>query len=356
MAKQTMFYRDIHIFRAIAILFIVAGHTRLTMDWPSNSLPSDILTDFLANGTTLFVFIAGYLFHALSDRFSYQKYLLTKARNVILPYLLISIPAVVYSALYKDPVLRFPQLADTSDAFRIVWFYIKGGAHLNYPLWFIPMIALYYLFAPLFMWVIRHPRLYWLIAPLFIVSLFLHRDAFPNLDTMQNFVYFLAAYLAGMCASQNRVAVTAFLSGNTFWLLAIYLSILMLQAVFAESHGVHGATNWFSSEDGVFDWSFLQKMTLCFVLLGICYRYQDRLYAPTRFIADSSFGVFFLHAYFLEVAPRIFGPVYPGGVLPGIGSGGGLLVVFLYSMAASMVACYLTKRVFGNRSRHLIGY
>lgn len=351
-----MFYKDIHVFRALAILFIVAGHTRVTMNWEDSSFAGNLLADFLANGTTLFVFIAGYLFQALSARYTYKTYLRSKLRNVILPYILISIPAVIYSALYKDPVLRFPQLAETSDAFRILWFYVKGGAHLNYPLWFIPMITLYYLCAPIFMQVIRQPRWYWLIAPFFVVSLFLHRDVYPNLDTLQNFVYFLAAYLAGMCASQYRDNVSAFIARHLHWLVIAYLVILALQTIIAERHGVHGAAEWFGGENGVFDWSFLQKMLLCFLLLGISDRFQGQLYSPTRFIADSSFGVFFVHAYFLEIAPRILSPVYPDGVSPGIGSILGLLAAFAFAAGCSMLFCYLTKLIFRDRSRQLIGY
>tara|TARA_R110002096_G_scaffold8803_2_gene35859 strand:- start:16794 stop:17849 length:1056 start_codon:yes stop_codon:yes gene_type:complete len=351
-----MFYRDIHVFRALAILFIVAGHSRLMLNWAEDSFANNLLADFLANGTTLFVFIAGYLFQALSARYAHKRYLRSKLRNVILPYLLISIPAVIYSALYKDPVLRFPQLAETSDAFRILWFYIKGGAHLNYPLWFIPMITLYYLCAPVFMQFVRRPRLYWLIAPFFLISLFLHRDAFPNLDTLQNFVYFLAAYLAGMCAAQYRDTVSAFIARNLHWLAASYLIILVLQALFAQRHGVHGTVEWFGTENGAFDWSFLQKMVLCFLLLGISDRLQGLLYSPTKFIADSSFGVFFVHAYFLEIAPRILRPVFPGGEAPGVGTIFGLVAVIGFAAGCSMLFCYLTKRVFGDRSRPLIGY
>ena len=53
------FQKDIHIFRAIAIFFIVGGHARLALGWDQNRELAGILADFLANGTVLFVFISG---------------------------------------------------------------------------------------------------------------------------------------------------------------------------------------------------------------------------------------------------------------------------------------------------------
>ena len=58
-SRLTMtFQKDIHVFRAIAIMFIVGGHCRLVLNWDENRELGYFLADFLANGTVLFVFIA----------------------------------------------------------------------------------------------------------------------------------------------------------------------------------------------------------------------------------------------------------------------------------------------------------
>ncbi|MCR4662599.1 MAG: hypothetical protein K5622_01765, partial [Endomicrobiaceae bacterium] len=60
----------IHIFRAIAIIIIVAGHC---FDCPQAILDS-LVNVFIKGGTALFVFIAGFLFQYLSDTYTYPTY------------------------------------------------------------------------------------------------------------------------------------------------------------------------------------------------------------------------------------------------------------------------------------------
>src|SRR5882762_3443553 len=86
---QKQFLNYIHYFRGIAIIFVVGGHTYLTLSW-NKGTSSQIFFDCLwQNGSVLFVFIAGFLFQHLSGKFEYKKYLKNKALNVVLPYLII---------------------------------------------------------------------------------------------------------------------------------------------------------------------------------------------------------------------------------------------------------------------------
>ena len=49
-----------------------------------------------------------------------------------MPYIILSIPAILYSVFWKDPAKLYPQLENTSRAYQIFWFYVKGGAHINF--------------------------------------------------------------------------------------------------------------------------------------------------------------------------------------------------------------------------------
>jgi peptidoglycan/LPS O-acetylase OafA/YrhL len=343
------FQKDVHIFRAIAILFIVGGHTRFTMDWTENARLGAYLADFLANGTVLFVFASGYLFQALFARFQYRRYLLTKLRNVVLPYLLVSIPAVLFAVFYLDPADRYPQLESYSKLAQIGWFYIKGGAHMNYPLWFIPMISMFFLMAPAFAVIIRNPILYWVLLPLCFVSAFIHRAPFPHLDTLHLFLYFLAPYIAGMCVSQYRAKIDSKVEGRLPHLTVIYAVILISHFALAESHGVHVATDWFSAENGLFDWPFLQKMILALWLLEFGRKYQDLLFGKLKYIADTSFGIYFVHVYFLVLYQAVFPEAFLNASLISF------LLWFFVVTASSVLACFLTQKLLGSRSRYLIG-
>src|SRR4029453_15378019 len=116
----------------------------------------------------------------------------------------ISTPASLEGALSPHFYLRYPELDGASVAYRFFWFMIKGGASSNKALWFIPMITIIYLAAPIFMQFVKRPRLYVLLIALVPFSLLAHRDASPNLDTLGLTLYYLPAYLLGMWTSQYR--------------------------------------------------------------------------------------------------------------------------------------------------------
>ena len=80
------------------------------------------------------------------------------------------------------------------------------GRQMPIPLWFIPMIAVYYVVAPVFVWVDRRPKWYAAIAPLLVLASFSHRPQHQT-ELSQSLVYFLPVYLSGMAASHYREAV-----------------------------------------------------------------------------------------------------------------------------------------------------
>ena len=86
----------INYLRAIAIIFIVAGHT-LIWGKPGHSIQR-INSYFLQGGTLLFIFIAGFLFQYLSYKFDYKNFLINKFKNVIMPYWITMFPIAIYFA------------------------------------------------------------------------------------------------------------------------------------------------------------------------------------------------------------------------------------------------------------------
>ena len=90
-----MFVAHVHNFRGLAISLIVAVHCLSIFDWSASPGLERWLKILLLNATVFFLFIAGYLFQHLSARFHYPSYLQTKFRNVVLPYLVVSIPALI---------------------------------------------------------------------------------------------------------------------------------------------------------------------------------------------------------------------------------------------------------------------
>lgn len=347
-AKRRPMLAYLHAFRAVAIVFIVLGHCVRVFDWSSTPRVELFLLDLLENGTVLFVFIAGYLFEYLSDRYEYRSYLSAKLRNVIVPYLIISIPALVHDVALNDPVATFPQLEGTHWAYQVGWFLLKGGAGLNFPMWFIPMIALYYLAAPVFIQFVRRPGLYAFVPLLLVLSLLIHRPAHDRLDTLHQAAYYLSAYVSGMAISHLRDRIEPWFERAWVALAALTCVIVVVQWRWSPFHGNYQGVAPFSTEHGLIDWMFLQKLVMCVALIGFMRHWYVKRVGFVDLVADLSFPIFFLHAYFIFAFTQLWASAPPGSV-PGYAAlAGG---VFL----ASVAAVVLLKRSLGANSRWVIG-
>jgi surface polysaccharide O-acyltransferase-like enzyme len=96
------YLQNIHRFRSVAIIGIVAAHSLHNFTWAQGDLTFRVINS-LANESSIWFFaIAGFLFLHLSKRFEYKSYLARKAKNVILPYLCVSIPALIGSLTFYD--------------------------------------------------------------------------------------------------------------------------------------------------------------------------------------------------------------------------------------------------------------
>ncbi|MBV1880704.1 MAG: acyltransferase [Pseudomonadales bacterium] len=344
-----MYLPHIDSFRAIAILVIIAGHCIWAFSWESSPTTKNSLADLLENGTVLFVFISGYLFQYLSASYQYRSYLVKKLKNVILPFMVISIPALFYSVLKNDPTLQYPQLTGHSTVYQLLWFLVTGGAHINYPLWFIPMISLFFLFAPVFFLFNRHPKLYFIIGLLLPLSLLLHRPPHPNLNTLHLALYYLPAYLIGMCACQYRRQVDKFCLRYFYPLLLLFVIAVICQFNYLSVHGNLTTTSLFSFQSGFIDWLYLQKILLCFVLLGLGLKFTDSISTPLAPLADMSFTLFFLHGYFLFAFKLICRwEVFEGSIIY-------VSLLFLGVLALCVAFALVGRRLLGRRSRMIIG-
>ena len=123
----------------------------------------------------------------------YKIYLQKKLTNVISPYIITSIPAIIAFTFFTTPSPSAhvsKVFYAYSDAVKIIYFYLNGN---HFPqLWFIPMISLYYLISPLLIRLDKKKWIYFLLPAFFTVSLVIGRK---NSSTIQNFAHFFSMYL-----------------------------------------------------------------------------------------------------------------------------------------------------------------
>lgn len=303
MAAKT-FLNYINIFRGLAILLIIAGHSMQIGD--TGSLIHKINCEIVCGGTALFIFISGFLFQHLSSKFEYKTYLSKKWTNVILPYIFTAIPGIFFCLycpiLYKNtfdglnPIIQIPVLLSI------------GRVH-NVPTWFIPMIVLFFFCSWILLKLESKNILYKLLPIMFLITIFLPRGDMEYEMIMGlsynakylaylsyiliGFVHFFSLYVFGMFCSKNKNAIDKFYKNRgLLWILMIAAAII----------DIYLPQQNFT----------ISKTFLTVLLLGYLKHFDENIIANKNlnktldFIAKYSFGLFFVHWYWLFIFNYLF--------------------------------------------------
>lgn len=345
--KQSSFLRYVHNFRGLAILLIVVAHTMQVVTWQDHPEIQVFLNVVLQNGSVYFVFIAGFLFQYLSRKYAYKTYLISKFQNVLLPYFLISIPSILYWLLRGGPgnvdIANFFNLPPLGKA---IAFYATGD-HL-FTLWFIPMISLYYLLAPGFIWIDRHPKAYWIIPILLLVTLYVNRT--PENYIVPTAIHFLSIYVLGMVCSHYREKLFVVVKHTWFFLVLTATSLIVHETLIRIDLHL---------PDEMLSVNTISKAIFC-VLLMYVFWYFDTLIADSHhyclgILADFSFGIFFLHGYFSKV---YFSIIYRYFGMDSFWSHANIptfLILLILKLIGPILVIYFLKSILHKKSRYLVG-
>ena len=353
--EEKKFLHYIHFFRGAAILFIVGLHACISLKWGDSFMQRKMAMVLFNNGTVLFVFISGFLFYHLSkDRFDYFDYLKKKFFYVIVPYLLVSIPALI-DKFFIDKTgdhwwmdHGFGQQYTLTKVFNL----LITGRHMGV-LWFIPMISILYIFSPLILRFARSKSFVWLAPIIFIVGLFTFRFGYyANIGL--SLLYFFPVYLFGIWIYKIKDQLFANVKSIIIILAAIYLAMNI--AEFME---------WIPFDDLIrirdgyviyngykFNYNKFKMLLLCVLLLLVFYSLNKKEFNLLKLLGDYSFGIFFVHLYVIEImrlADR-------GGIVkvspPNLFT---FSLYFFFIMIVTVVVVKIIKLVFKERSRYLIG-
>lgn len=326
-------------FRGIAIIFIIAGHVLMPFYRGFSPYFREILGAVLVGGTILFVFIAGFLFQYLSDRFRYFDYMKKKVLNVVFPYLIATF--LILSAQFLMGSKSGMSIAEIIKAYPEAILFGSAAP----PLWFIPMIVFFYIISPFFVWFDRHNYYKYLIF-LLCLSFFFSRGAFNGIG--QNTIHFFPIYILGMYCSRYRDEMNKLFGGNVLFLLFI----IFILYLFAELNTFRFFDHMgFSIHSSIkFDPDILKpvvflttaKIVSCFWWVQF-FRYLEQKIQNTifgsilRILAQYSFGLFFYHnsviALVQKVAAKSGWGIYsnPSGA-----------ILFLLFLAEVIIVLFLT--------------
>lgn len=329
-----MFLGYIHSYRALAILFILGGHTIDAFIWGNTTLES-LLRILISNGSVLFVFIAGYLFQHLSVKYNVSSYFTSKLKNVLIPYFLVSIPAIIVFVFFVQRETVWPSFYDNTIWEQISFFYLTG-IHLA-PLWFIPFISLIYLLSPLLIWADKKPITY-LALPLFIVLSCMYTRSNMPFDNVR---HFFSVYLLGMFFSHYKELLNPKISR---YRVLIPTAIVILGLTAIEFSAILPSVNYLN---------YLQKVLMSVFFLGFLIALGTRIESTLiNLIANVSFGIFFIHSYILTGSKltyqTFFGELPEGNLL-------GYCFVLLFVLIVTTLVVLLVKKLTGVHSKYFVG-
>jgi hypothetical protein len=351
-AVKKPFLEYIHNFRGLAILFIVGIHSIISIPWEGFSIVKSLLVGVFNNGTVLFVFIAGFLFYYLChNHFNYFQYLNKKLKYVISPYLIISIPAIV-DKLFFDAGGHWWMTTEFQEAsiFYKIFLMVITGRHSGI-LWFIPMIAIFYICSYLFRLFSKEKIFDYLVPVICILGLWTVRFGY-HANPLISFVHFLPIYLLGMWVAKNRLKI---LSLNNFWLIFLSVGYFVMTAL--EVYDIIPVNKYLELRDikkivFIFNLSKLKAILLCFLLI-IGFNKLNNLHFPLlNKTGNDSFGIFFLHLYIIN----IFQILFQKQLIPIKGLNTLSYLIYLLAIVLiAIVIIFFVKKVFGKNSRIIIG-
>ena len=320
---------------------VVAGHAIGSTGWVIDSPIEKFIANIMLGGTNLFVFISGYLFHhVFKNRYTYKGFLQQKAQRVLVPYLFLSALPILMAVKNDHPA------GLTGALMAYLGHLTKGDIWICY--WYVPFVMAMFALSPIHRWFATLPAKVQITAVgtmLAIASL--TQRPINNIGIPQLLIYFTPVYLAGVTAAVHRQRLMAFLSRHHVKLLIGAVGLAIAQAILATNTGSYHRA--FGSIGNI-DLQLIQKILMCGWLLYALQWFDQHNSKVVGLLAASSFAVFFIHPYVIDLWLRTW-------KLHAFLSGGPALPAAVAIILGISILCALAiRKVAGKRSRYLIGW
>lgn len=345
--------RALTYFRAIAILFIVGGHFLTQAGFVETRLDMTLWRNFIEGGTTFFVFISGFLFHRVfAPRFDYTRFLRGKMRNVLLPYLILSVPVaamfLTIAPLGWDFFFETPRGEGVRDGVVLPWLQLLATGRHATAYWYVPFVILLFFCAPLHMRFIQLGTRAQLALTLggLAVALLVQKPIY-EINKLHALVYYTPIYLIGILTSLHWDRLRPAVMRHSAVLFAT-AAVLLVAMTF---DGALGNYRRFADTPLVsIDLMMLQKITLSFAILGLLCHLEARDLPFLDEIAERSFAIFFLHPILILLFEA-------SGLLPDLGwHWANYVMWFIAVFGGSYVIAGGARGALGSRSRLILGY
>lgn len=350
-------------FRAVTIIMIVLGHA-FDLAWTrtvNEHVPLDqpvlrMMSALVNGGTFYFLFISGFLYrHVFYERVGYGQFMWKKVQYVGLPYLLLG-TALAFLAIaiagFHVTIYKHGAVLGENLFVDVVTQLATGAMMTGY--WYIPFIFVVFAASPLFDRFIRLPLGARIGVTVLATAMafWVHRP-YENLNPLHSFAYFVPFYLFGILFCEFRSRLMPALK-STNWLIVLGLglvAILLVQSLALEQIGSVERSPGDGWWPNAFDLTIIQKYLGVLFFCGVLARWGDHLGRLLTFIANISFGLYFVHGVVLTAMTHM-----PSNVSPHVGSSvADFLLYGLFAMVVSILIVMLMRMLSGRYSRFVIG-
>mgnify|MGYP004652299557 FL=1 len=342
--------------RAISILCVVAGHMFLPTVYYTHfqSFFSAIPFLFFSNCTIWFVFISGFIYCHTKMRSSrpYHQLIKHKIINLYFPMLFMSIPAIF---LFVIPCLNLLIKPSSLEYIFVVFLvYILGLSNGSY--WYILYILSVFFISPLLLYIAQKKYIFFFTFSIMTLCFFF----FPRSLTIfpENLLYFTPVFLLGIISRLNFIMVQVFLLHNKQWLSVLAILLYFIShLIFLHFIGSLDR-QWLFNRNipwlmrlGIMMFSWF-KVVLFFLIWTFFISHPNLESKLLNLIANHSFGIYFIHAYFLSYIFLHYQSIWPrhqiyGSILSWI--------LALIVPVVSLIVSLILHKIFGRYSKYLIG-
>lgn len=302
-----MFLNSINIYRALAIILIVAPHIFYISEIDIKSTTGQAVYNFFTGSTANFVFISGFLYyHVFYKKNRTNTFFGKKVKRLLLPYTFFSILPILFK-IKEEPEYwnSYLNLGDGGifNEFIIPFlaFYASGDHLIAY--WYIPFAMLTFAFYPLHNKFIEQQfkvQLFVLIV-WYICALFIQRPLAGKLSVLHYFLYYSPIYLLGIVCSQYKEVLYTRLKGKEIYFLIMAIVLLIITAI----NGNSGSSYKPFFEYRGIDLLYIQKTFFCFFFVIWLHRFEGFNSKYVNILASTSFVIYFVHGYFIQIILRL---------------------------------------------------
>ncbi len=336
------FLLPIHYFRAFAIICIFIVHTWTYPESETNSYSARLLVaikeSVFHSSTIYFIFISGFLFHHLSGRFELRRFFTKKVKNIIIPYLVLSIGMVAfYTFLGKSHDFSISNfLAGLPRTLAL------GKA--QGPYWYIPFIMVVFLISPL---LLKLPERFFkkYVPYLFFLPLLGTRTGVDI--TIYQYLYFSPIYLLGI--------YTSLYYDETLELARKY-KLILIPLVFIATGIIFYLRFQYRYEDNVnlvHALDYVRSFSVTFLILLFLKRWEDKSIPLLKNLATYSFPIYFLHDFLFYRQLEFYHTI--GSYIPKVFAIPFSIGYNIILLLLTLLFCMFIKKVFKKYSRYLIG-